>query len=680
MSHSNRLVHEKSPYLLQHAHNPVDWYPWGEEAFARARAEDKPVFLSIGYSTCHWCHVMARESFADEEIAALLNERFISIKVDREERPDVDAIYMQACQAMTGTGGWPLTVFLTPDKEPFFAGTYFPPESRYGRPGFREILTRLYDEYKRDPGKIARIGQQVVDVLQPRVSRPGELREADVHYCYRQLQQAYDSRYGGFGAAPKFPVPHNLMFLLRYHRWTGNAHALAMVTETLTAMADGGIYDHLGYGFARYSTDERWLAPHFEKMLYDNALLAIVYTEAWQVTGEPRFMTIAQEILDYVARVLTAPQGGYYSAEDADSEGEEGKFYLWDKAEVMETLGPELGPLFCAAYNISQQGNFQGRNIPNRIGIDWEQLANRHNLPLDQLKIRLEEGRRKLFAARAERVRPHRDDKILTAWNALMIAAQALAARAFGRRDYLDRARTAFAFIQKELRSDGRLLARWRQGEARYKGYLDDHAFLLWACHELYSASLDPAYLKEARELARAMEELFWDEEAGGYFFTGSDGEALIVRTKEVYDGALPSGNGVAARELLRLARLTGEPGYEERANQVLAAFAYQVRDYPAGHTQLMQAALLALAPGKEVVVLGDRRDEAAAKVLKTLQRSFLPEVSWLAARDPQDLAEVAPFAAALKAQAGTSIHICRDFACSRPETDADRALEQILG
>ena len=518
----------------------------------------------------------------------------------------------------------------------------------------------------------------MVDVLQPRVSRPGELREADVHYCYRQLQQAYDSRYGGFGAAPKFPVPHNLMFLLRYHRWTGNAHALAMVTETLTAMADGGIYDHLGYGFARYSTDERWLAPHFEKMLYDNALLAIVYTEAWQVTGEPRFMTIAQEILDYVARVLTAPQGGYYSAEDADSEGEEGKFYLWDKAEVMETLGPELGPLFCAAYDISQQGNFQGRNIPNRIGIDWEQLANRHNLPLDQLKIRLEEGRRKLFAAREERVRPHRDDKILTAWNALMIAAQALAARAFGRRDYLDRARTAFAFIQKELRSDGRLLARWRQGEARYKGYLDDHAFLLWACHELYSASLDPAYLKEARELARAMEELFWDEEAGGYFFTGSDGEALIVRTKEVYDGALPFGERRRRPGAPAPGPVDGELAIRA-ANQVLAAFAYQVRDYPAGHTQLMGCAP-GPGAGQGSGGPGGPPDEAAAKVLKTLQRSFLPEVSWLAARDPQDLAEVAPFAAALKAQAGTSIHICRDFACSRPETDADRALEQILG
>lgn len=666
----NRLVHEKSPYLIQHAHNPVDWYPWGEEAFAKAKAEDKPVLLSVGYSTCHWCHVMAHESFEDEEVAKLVNERFIPVKVDREERPDIDAIYMQVCQAMTGHGGWPLTVFLTPDKKPYYAGTYFPPQGRYGRPGFKEVVIQLYDLYKKDPERIAGLAQEAVEVLTPK-SQAGEMGEEQIHHCFRQLEQAFDSRYGGFGREPKFPTPHNLMFLLRYHRLTGNTNALAMVTETLDAMADGGIYDHLGYGFARYSTDRYWLVPHFEKMLYDNALLAITYIEAWQVNKDKRYMTVSREILDYVARAMTSPQGGYYSAEDADSQGVEGKFYVWTKAEVMEVLGEDLGNIFCRTYDITEKGNFEGKNIPNLIGADLTEVANHHNIAPEQFLTTLESSRQKLFAAREKRVHPHKDDKVLTSWNALMIVAQAMAARALGEDIYLLRAKTAFDFIQEHLTVEGRLMARWRDGETRYKAYLDDYAFLLWACHELYAASLDPAYLVKGKKLARAMEELFWDKEGGGYFFYGADSEELIIRPKEVQDGAMPSGNSVAARELIRLARLTGEAEHEDRANQLISAFAIQVKEHPVGYSHLMQALISAMNPGKEVVVLGDIEEENARALISRLQRGFFPEINWLAAREPRELEKAAPFAAAFKPESRTNIYVCENKTC-RQSTDWD--------
>lgn len=509
---------------------------------------------------------------------------------------------------------------------------------------------------------------------------PGELTEGDLHNCFRLLQRSFDALYGGFGPPPKFPTPHNIMFLLRYHRRTGNAEALAMAEKTLDAMAAGGIYDHLGYGFARYSTDRRWLVPHFEKMLYDNALLAMAYTEAWQVTGRQRYMTVVREILEYIAREMTSPRGGYYSAQDADSEGEEGKYYVWDKAEILEILGPRQGRLFCAAYNITEAGNFEGRNIPNLIGADLKQVANEHNLPPEQLLSELESCRQKLLQARAKRTPPHKDDKILTAWNALMIAAQAMAARVFHNEQYLHSAEKAYAFIEAELTSGGRLLARWRDGEARYPAYLDDYAYLVWACLELYAASLNPDYLVKARTWAEAMDRLFWDREGGGYFFAAADAEELIVRPKEVYDGAMPSGNSVAARELLRLARLTGAGEYEERARQILAAFASRVKEYPAGYTHFMQAALQALWPGKEVVVTGDAAAEDTQKILGALQQKFLPEVNWLWARDPAALAEAAPFAAALPAQEGTCVYVCRNFACSRPRTDISTVIAEIIG
>ena len=622
---------------------------------------------------------MARESFADEDIAELLNQRFISIKVDREERPDIDAIYMQACQSLTGQGGWPLSVFLTPDKEPFFAGTYYPPTGAYGRPGLKDLIQLLFDQYQKEPKKVARVARQVAEVLQPRENAPEQLEEADAHSCFRQLQQTFDPKFGGFGSAPKFPTPHNLMYLLRYHRWTKNDAALEMVTATLDAMADGGIYDHLGYGFCRYSTDRRWLIPHFEKMLYDNALLAIAYTEAWQVTSRQRYLSVAKEILDYCGRVLGGPEGSYLAAEDADSEGVEGKFYVWDKAEVLAALDKQQGPMFCQAYNITEEGNFEGKNIPNLVGTDLTRVANHHNTEPNLFKSLMESCRRKLFTLREERVHPHKDDKVLTAWNALMIVALAMAGRAFGEEKYLARAKEAYGFIQQKLTESGRLLARWRQGEAKHKGYIDDYAFLLWACNELYAASLDLVWLARARELAEKMRELFWDPKDGGFYFYGNDGEELIARPKEAHDGALPAGNSVAARELLRLARLTGDPELQAQAEATLGAFAGQVKRYPAGHCFMLQALLQSLVPGKEAVVVGDLENPETKKFLSRVQRSFLPEVSLLAAKRPEEFREIAPFAAGIKPSQETQVHLCQNYACGRPETDLARVQSQLV-
>lgn len=674
----NRLATEKSPYLLQHAANPVAWYPWGEQAFARARAEDKPVFLSIGYSTCHWCHVMARESFADQETADLLNRHFIAVKVDREERPDIDAIYMHACQVLSGQGGWPLSVFLTPEKQVFFAGTYFPPTSKYGRPGFQELLRLLADQYSQQRSRLEDIARRVTASFGAEPKSGGKLTAADVDSCFRQLQQAFDPEYGGFGGAPKFPTPHNIMFLLRYHRWAQQPAALAMATATLDAMANGGIYDHLGYGFCRYATDRQWLIPHFEKMLYDNALLAIAYLEGWQVTGNQRYLTLAREILDYCQRALGGPEGSYLSAEDADSEGEEGKFYAWDRAEVLAALGPETGQLFCAAYNISEQGNFEGKNIPNLIGSDLQQVANYHNTDPGLFKQRLESARSQLFARREKRVHPHRDDKVLTAWNALLVAALAIAARSLAAADYLERAEAAYTFIENNLYRSGRLLARWRQGEAKHLAYIDDYAFLLWAANELHAASENLSWLEKGKKIARQMRELFWDEDAGGFFFTGHDGEKLIHRPKESSDGALPSGNSVAARELIRLARLTGEPEYEKLADAILAAFAGPIKEYPAGHAFMLQALQLASAPSQEAVLVGGLDQAATKEFLKAVRRKFLPELSLLVADGPEAFAKTAPFAAAIEPAKGATVYICRDRACGPPEKDLTRALARL--
>jgi len=492
--YQNRLVYEKSPYLLQHKNNPVDWFPWGEEAFVRAREEGKLIFLSIGYSTCHWCHVMERESFEDEEVAWFLNRHYISIKVDREERPDIDHIYMEVCQAMTGQGGWPLTVVMTPDKQPVFAGTYFPKRGRWGKPGLLEILKQIQEKWEVEKEKIVGVGMRVTEAIQLRQFSSGEdLSKATLDQAFQQFCNSFDPVYGGFGPAPKFPTPHNLMFLLRYWKMTREHEALAMVEKTLAAMHNGGIYDHIGFGFARYSTDREWLVPHFEKMLYDNALLAIAYLEAYQVTGNNRYARVAREIFTYVLRNMTSQEGGFYSAEDADSEGEEGKFYLWVPEEIKGILGEEEGEYYCRLFGITQEGNFEGRSIPNLILSCTDERAGLLKIDDQELLGMLElveESRRKLFIEREKRVHPFKDDKILTAWNGLMIAALAKGSRVLNNPEYSRAAARAVEFIwQKLRRQDGRLLARYRDEEAAFLAYLDDYAFLVWGLIELYEAA-----------------------------------------------------------------------------------------------------------------------------------------------------------------------------------------------
>lgn len=608
---------------------------------------------------------MAHETFEDEEAAKLLNERFVSIKVDREERPDIDAIYMKVCQALTGQGGWPLNVFLTPDQKPFYAGTYFPKESRFGRPGFIDVITQLFDQYRENPEKLTDIGDQITEALSHKESEHQTLNEEAVHECYRQLVQAFDPQYGGFGQAPKFPAPHQLTFLLRYHRLTNEEKALQMVTKTLDSMADGGIYDHIGFGFARYSVDEQWLVPHFEKMLYDQAMLAIAYTEAYQVTENPRYRKIADEILAYVTREMRDPDGGFYSAEDADSEGEEGKFYLWDKAEILDVLGEEQGQEFCRKYDVTEEGNFEGENIPNLIGHETDHTV-------------MEEARKQLFKEREKRVHPHKDDKILTSWNGLMAAAFAKAGKAFENNDYVQAAKDALDFIGKTLTEEGRLMARYRDGQVKHKGFIDDYANLLGANIELYETCLDPVYLKKSVQLAENMMDLFWDEDQGGFYFYGEDSEILIARPKELYDAAVPSGNSVAAAQFLRLSKLTGRTEWEDRVADMFRVFAEEASHYPSGYCYFMQSLLLTQMQGTEIVVLGDENDEKYKRLTGALKRGFFPEISCLATDDPEKLVETAPFTKNFKMGNETTIYVCENFSCQRPTSDVAHVLSQL--
>src|SRR5215472_713147 len=588
--HPNRLLHEKSPYLLQHAYNPVDWYPWGSEAFEKARRENKPIFLSIGYSTCHWCHVMERESFEDPEVARLMNEAFVSIKVDREERPDVDGIYMNICQMLTGSGGWPLTIIMTPDKRPFFAGTYIPKDNRFGRLGMLALVPRIQHAWAAQHDEILHSADQIVAGLQSlSADASGEsLGDSTLKSAYQQLASRYDETYGGFGNAPKFPTPHNLSFLLRYWKRSGDPRALEMVEKTLRAMRQGGVYDHVGFGFHRYSTDAEWLVPHFEKMLYDQALLVIAYTEAFQATGKIDKQKTAYEILTYVRRDMTSPSGGFYSAEDADSEGKEGKSYVWALDEIHHVLSSEDADLVVRAFNVTAGGNFSehgtqstGENILHRTQ-SFDQLAREFGMTEPELEERLEAVRQELFAYREKRLHPHKDDKILTDWNGLMIAAFAKAAQAFDEPTYAEAARHAADFIQKHLRSpEGRLLHRYRDGQAAVPAHLDDYAFLVWGMIELYETSFDVKDLQAALDLNREVIQHFWDDKRGGFYFTADDAEDLLVRQKEIYDGAVPSGNSVQMLNLLRLGRMTGNADFEEKAAQITRAFSKMVAQSP---------------------------------------------------------------------------------------------------
>ena len=603
---TNRLNREKSPYLLQHAENPVDWYPWGEEAFARAAREDKPVFFSSGYSTCHWCHVMAHESFEDPEIAALMNETFVCIKVDREERPDLDKFYMTAGQMMTGGGGWPLTIIMTQEKSPFFAATYIPKDSRFGRTGLRELILQAKQAWKGRRSEITQSATKILTLLRrdDQPAAPGEpLAAALADEAYEDLMSRYDETWGGFGPPPKFRMPHQLVFLLRYGKAKGKDRAVQMAADTLRIMRAGGICDHLGYGFHRYSTDRQWLLPHFEKMLYYQALLCQAYAEAFQITGEKVFDETAREIITYVLRDMTAPEGGFYCAEDADSEGKEGKFYLWTEEEIENILGKEEAELFVDTYGLEKEGNFveeatgirTGENILHRLEAA-ARIASRLGIGENVLEDKLSKARERLFAARERRVHPGKDDKILTDWNGLMIAALARGAAVFAEPAYFEAARRAYLFIEKNLRdSDGRLRHRWRDGEASARSFADDYDFLIWGLIECHDYSGDSSYLAAARSLQDILDCRFWDEKQGGYFISADDQADVPIRPKESYDGAIPSGNSVAFYNLIRLHRLTGENAYATRAGKLGRAFSPVISQIPSAHTMFMIALTLSM-------------------------------------------------------------------------------------
>ena len=689
----NRLRHQKSPYLLQHADNPVDWYLWGEEAFERAVREDKPIFLSIGYSTCHWCHVMEHESFEDSTVADLLNESFVCIKVDREERPDIDNVYMTACQLLTGRGGWPLTIVMTPDKKPFFAGTYFPKHGRFGMPGMLELIPRLRDIWQNRRNEVLDSAQRVTDALRDIESDTSgeELQLEDLHEAYRQLAERFDTGYGGFSQAPKFPTPHNLFFLLRYWKRTREEAALQMVETTLAAMRRGGVFDHLGFGFHRYSTDRQWLVPHFEKMLYDQALLALAYLETYQATGKKDYAAVAHEIFSYVLRDLKDPQGAFYCAEDADSEGEEGRFYLWTEDEIRQALSPQEAEIVIKAFNVQPEGNFaeesNGRKSARNIfhlKEELSELAKKLKLDREELAQTLEKARKKLFEHRELRIHPGKDTKILTDWNALMIAALARGAKVLGDESYAVYARTAADFILNTLRdSQDRLLHRYSRGEAAILANLDDYAFLVWALIELYEATFELSYLQKALELNGEMIERFWDKNGpGGFYFTADDAERLPVRRKEIYDGAIPSGNSVAALNLLRLGRITGDPGLEEKAVQILRVFSDDVGKAPMAFTQLMVALDFGLGPSVEVVVVGKPGALDTRQMFGVLWSVFLPNKVVLFRPEGEDLppvASIAKFTASQRAIGGrATAYVCQDYNCKLPTTDPAQMMKMV--
>jgi uncharacterized protein YyaL (SSP411 family) len=692
----NRLVSEKSPYLLQHAYNPVDWYPWGAEAFGRAQAEDKPVFLSIGYSTCHWCHVMEKESFEDLEVAKMLNEAFVCVKVDREERPDLDATFMKVCQALSGTGGWPLHIIMTADKKPFFAATYIPKEARFGKTGLKQIILQIKQLWTSKRSDLVEPAEKIAALLREGEKGSGvaehfeELGEFTLDEAYVKLEESFDEDNGGFGCAPKFPSPHTLSFLLRYWKRTRNGKALEMVEKTLRAMRLGGVYDQLGSGFHRYSTDSVWLVPHFEKMLYDQAMLVIAYAEAFQATRKDEYRQTAQQVIAYVLRDMTDEGGGFYSAEDADSEGEEGKYYLWTMQEVREALSPDEADLVKNVFSVDEGGNFtdpatgekNGKNILHQSKPLAEMASSLH-MCLEDAQRLVYEACQKLLRVRQRRVHPSRDDKILTDWNGLMIAALAKAGQIFGEPRFAAAARKAADFIMARLRDgEGRLVHRYRKGEADIAGFLDDYAFLIWGLVELYEATFGAKYLMHAVDLADKMLLHFWDKTHGGFYQTADYSETVLVRNKQVYDGAYPSGNSVAALDLIRLARITGETRFEEKTQQLMRAFSVNVARTPHSHTQLMIALDFALGPSSEIVIVGDPRKKDTAKMLQVVRSRFLPRTVVLfrsSAEESSETTELAKFTRDMKGEEGkATAFVCRDYVCKAPTTDPYAILELL--
>jgi len=686
----NRLSKEKSPYLLQHADNPVDWYPWGEEAFEKARSENKPILLSIGYSTCHWCHVMEHESFEDDQVAELMNDAFICIKVDREERPDIDNIYMTVCQMLTGSGGWPLTIFLTPDKQPFFAGTYIPKHDRFGRPGMLEMIPRMKELWQMRQADVTRSAAEITQGLQQLSSaEPGDLLgPATMKAGYEQLSRRFDRVFGGFGDAPKFPTPHQHLFLLRYWKRTGDPRALEMVEKTLQAMRQGGIYDHIGYGFHRYSTDREWLVPHFEKMLYDQALLGMAYVEAFQATQKNEYAEVAREIFEYVLRDMTDAAGGFYSAEDADSEGVEGKFYFWTVDELKGILGEEA-EFFFEIFNTERAGNFIEQIAGHRTGENivyrtkpWSVLASERKMEPEELRARMEPAREKLFRAREARVHPLKDDKILTDWNGLMIVALAKAGAALQQPSYAEAAaRSARFLLDKMQRKDGSLIHRYRQGEAALQANLDDYAFLVWGLLELYQTTFEVSFLLSAVELNDYMLRHFWDDQNKAFFFTADNSEPLLVRSKEIYDGAIPSGNSVAFYNLLRLSRITGNRELEKKAEEIERNFSQQIGQVPSAHSQFLIGLDFRLGPSFEVVVAGRAQAADSAQMLSAIQKLYAPNkvLVFRPEDSPSEITRIAPFTESQPTIDGkATAYVCEMNACKSPTTDVLKVIEAL--
>jgi uncharacterized protein YyaL (SSP411 family) len=686
---TNRLSRESSPYLRQHAHNPVDWYPWGAEALERARQLERPIFLSIGYSACHWCHVMEHESFENEEIAKILNEQFVSIKVDREERPDLDQIYMASVQMLTGSGGWPMSVFLTPDLKPFTGGTYFPPDDRYGRPGFKKVLLHIAEIWQTRRAEVEEAAEQITGHLRDfgRLElEEGALDDTTLRLALSGLERAFDTRYGGFGQAPKFPHPMDLRLLLRCWKRFDDPQALEMVRVSLDHMAMGGIYDHLGGGFARYSTDERWFAPHFEKMLYDNALLVPCYLEMYQATGELFYREIAEETLNWVLREMTSPEGPFYSTLDADSEGEEGKFYVWTAAEIEQVLGKDEAELFGSVYCVEADGNWEHDNNILHRAKTFTQSARLLGLSEADLRTRLDAARRKLFEARARRVRPGLDDKVLTSWNGLMIGALAQAARVLDRRDYADAAVRAADFLLTRMRSSplsqsggegsgvrGLLLRTWSAGnEPKLNAYLEDYSFLLDGLVSLYESTFEPRWIESALELTDAMIDQFWDAKDGGFFYTGRDHETLIARGKDPHDNAIPSGNSMAVTALLRLVKLTGRADLWEKAEATMRLYRGLLGAHPLAAGQMLLALDFYLGPVQEIAIVGNPSAADTRRVLRLLSSSYQPH-RVLALKDTtgpgnqQEVEKLLPLLTDKTAQAPVTVYVCQNFTCQAP-------------
>jgi uncharacterized protein len=681
-THTNRLINETSPYLLQHAHNPVDWFPWGAEAFEIARRAHKPILLSIGYSACHWCHVMEHESFENEAIADLMNENFVNIKVDREERPDLDHIYMNAVQMMTHHGGWPMTVFLTPEAVPFYAGTYFPPEDRYNMPGFPQVLTSLADAYRERPDDIQQTAASVLNELQRSTTtlESSELLSAELlDTADRGIIKNYDATNGGFGGAPKFPPAMTLEFLLHTFYRTGQQQVLEIVRYTCRKMAEGGIYDQLGGGFHRYSTDARWLVPHFEKMLYDNALLSRLYLHYYQVSHDKASRAVAEGILDYVVREMTSPEGGFYSTQDADSEGVEGKFFVWSLDEVKQLLGERDATLFAAYYNVTSAGNFEGENILN-ITRELSEVAAAENLTVEELSATLEQSRQILFAAREKRVKPARDEKVLTAWNGLMLTSFAEAAAILNRPDYLAVAKQNARFVLEKLRREGLLLRTYKDGQAKLNAYLEDYAFLIDGLVTLFESSGELQWLEEARTLAATMIEEFWDDEEGGFFYTGRSHEDLIVRSKDFFDNATPSGNSVAAEVLQRIGLLTDNSDYQRRAATILRLMAATIQRYPSGFGRLLCALDFYLGTPREIAIIGDAGARETRLLLDEIWQAYLPN-KVVAQASPSDTvaAEIIPLLRDRpQLNNRATAYVCEHFTCKTPATNPTELASQL--